>query len=60
MVEQTCAENCNDVKCKADKCGQACAGEGCSLDCSKGKCNTQSFQGFHVELADMMVKRSSI
>ena len=35
-VEQTCAENCSDVKCMADKCKQACAGEGCGLECTKG------------------------
>lgn len=44
VVEQTCAENCNDVKCKADKCRQACAGEGCGLECLKGTCNIQRLE----------------
>ena len=36
-VVQNCAENCSDVKCKADNCKQGCEGEGCGLECSKGK-----------------------
>ena len=37
VVEQTCAENCANIKCTADNCTQACAGEGCGLECVKGK-----------------------
>ena len=36
VVVQNCAEKCSDVKCEADDCRQACEGEECGLECSKG------------------------
>ena len=43
MVVQNCAENCPDVKCEAGDCRQACEGEGCGLQCTKGTCNRYLF-----------------